>query len=151
MTVWQCTKCAPGRERVFSTHRGLRHHLWYYHLAGRFGCPLCTYECQAPIDVKKHRYLQHSPTYYCSVEGCGHTFKQRSNLLRHQRTHSGLKPYRCRFDPNKCHYSSEVKIHVIRHVKTVHLRVPMQPAEDHSYEHRSTEEDPEKYIAVVRK
>ncbi|XP_061475660.1 zinc finger protein 436-like [Rhineura floridana] len=51
-------------------------------------------------------------SYKCSF--CGESFKQRSYLVRHERTHTGEKPYKC----SVCSKSFSQRSHIITHERT---------------------------------
>ncbi|XP_066471629.1 zinc finger protein 436-like isoform X2 [Tiliqua scincoides] len=51
-------------------------------------------------------------SYKCSF--CGEDFKQRSYLIRHERTHTGEKPYKC----SVCGKSFSQRSHIITHERT---------------------------------
>ncbi|KAH9399805.1 hypothetical protein TYRP_017371 [Tyrophagus putrescentiae] len=115
---WPCAQCSHR----FPTHRGLRHHLWYYHLEGLFACPTagCPYTAHLPIAIKQHRYRLHSPTYTC--EHCRKQFKQRSNLIKDEDHEEVEEAGAAENDFGECSYSSEVRSHVHRHIRTRHLK-----------------------------
>ncbi|XP_053147526.1 zinc finger protein 436-like isoform X1 [Hemicordylus capensis] len=51
-------------------------------------------------------------SYNCTF--CGESFKQRSYLIRHERTHTGEKPYKC----SLCGKSFSQRSHIITHERT---------------------------------
>ncbi|XP_069500709.1 B-cell lymphoma/leukemia 11A-like isoform X2 [Ambystoma mexicanum] len=78
----------------------------------------------SPMEVKRR-----------SCEFCGKTFKSLSNLVVHRRSHTGEKPYQCRFCDHACTQSSKLK----RHMKVHRLKDSMGGAED-----ESVDTDPER-------
>ncbi|XP_069063801.1 zinc finger protein 296 isoform X1 [Pleurodeles waltl] len=61
-----------------------------------------------------------------SCEFCGKTFKSLSNLVVHRRSHTGEKPYQCRFCDHACTQSSKLK----RHMKVHRLKETMSIGDD---------------------
>lgn len=56
------------------------------------------------------------PRFTCSL--CGQNFSKAVNLTRHQRVHTGERPFAC----IACPYEGSRKEHVIKHLSRVHPR-----------------------------
>jgi uncharacterized Zn-finger protein len=61
-------------------------------------------------------YFAGDSPYTCSVIGCTKAFKTPSDLRRHSRVHSGLKPFKC----GKCEYRSSIKCNLVTHQRRHH-------------------------------
>lgn len=55
--------------------------------------------------------------YLCDIQGCYQRFSQVSNLIRHKRIHSGIKPYVCKTCTKSFSSSSNLKQHENIHKK----------------------------------
>eukprot|EP01136_Pigoraptor_vietnamica_P034665 Opistho-1_new@98911 len=54
--------------------------------------------------------------YVCKYEGCGKRFKENNARYKHMRTHSDRRPYQC----DSCDASFKLKHHLKRHILMVH-------------------------------
>lgn len=67
--------------------------------------------------------------FYCEYEHCNKFFLRASNLKVHERMHLGLRPFMCKFDPEKCDFSSERREVVLQHIRIDHMDMPRSQRE----------------------
>uniref|UniRef100_A0A915PEC9 C2H2-type domain-containing protein n=1 Tax=Meloidogyne floridensis TaxID=298350 RepID=A0A915PEC9_9BILA len=73
-------------------------------------CPHCTFTT----------FIAHDnfvgQMYICDL--CGMAFSQKANMHRHRGTHSGIKPFECRFCQKKFFRKDQMQEHSMTHIKT---------------------------------
>ncbi|XP_067641542.1 transcription factor IIIA [Eurosta solidaginis] len=72
-------------------------------------------------DTVKPRRNSTGPKYFCSIQGCGQSFKRLDHLDRHEYHHTGVKKHICIYDGCDKNYS--ILTHLKRHFRTTHERV----------------------------
>ena len=80
-----------------------------------------------PSPIKLKQLTRGSTQWKCPC--CENITKNRNDMVRHIRTHTSEKPFRCKF----CKYSSSQKVHLTDHVKKIHERQEVQRKEEYSY------------------
>ena len=77
-----------------------------------------------PLEVTKKRKtnLATSKKHACKFQGCLASFEADAFLIRHERIHLGIKPYRCTW--TDCGYVSANRPDVVRHVRAKHFKLP---------------------------
>lgn len=63
------------------------------------------------VDQYTHHKLDGGSLYICRFENCGRAFKAKQKVQRHLLTHTGEKPFACRFCDYKTSRKDQVKVH----------------------------------------
>lgn len=105
---------------VLTTYAGqnpsTRWHRWPSETTHRFKCSYCSYSTPHKTNLITHERMHTGEKpYHCHL--CPKSFAQRSNLKAHIRTHTGEKPYMCRFCPQAFNHSQHLKGHELKHSK----------------------------------
>lgn len=82
-------------------------------------CPHCTFTTYMVQHMKSHLRAHDNfvgQMYICDV--CGMAFSQKANMHRHRGTHSGVKPYECRFCQKRFFRKDQMQEHSMTHIKT---------------------------------
>ncbi|XP_039281993.1 zinc finger protein 2 isoform X1 [Nilaparvata lugens] len=81
------------------------------HTTGEHECTECKKQFKFKSSLERHRRVEHNEgqTYDCPE--CGSRCPDRGTLARHMYTHTGLKPFTCRF----CRKTFSRKYHLVRH------------------------------------
>lgn len=89
---FKCTKC----ELLFERSSQLNYHIRNYHLGEKSQvCHICDKRFFRKTDLKTHLNSIHLGKNQLMCEICGRKFNHISNLIRHSRSHAGIKPYPC--------------------------------------------------------
>ena len=104
----QCEKCKKffRTPSAFSLHK-------YVHRDGQFECKVC--RAHFPFNSQlEHHMVSHNETreYKCLEPFCEKEFTHKSDLVKHERTHSGVM-YKCR----KCEYSNSDERNYNQHLR----------------------------------
>lgn len=87
-----CDQCGKEFSNVYTlkahrnqVHEGLK----------EFACKICNTKFTTKYKLKRHHSGVHSEKrdYHCTT--CGHSFKTRDMMVKHQRQHQGVGPFRC--------------------------------------------------------
>jgi len=80
----------------------------------RFKCNSCPYQTSIHGSIVKHKRTHTGDKpYKCDFEGCESKFSESSNLTNHKRTHTGEKPYKCDFEGCESKFSGSSSL--VRH------------------------------------
>ena len=104
----QCEKC----KKFFCTPSAFSLHK-YIHRDGQFECNVC--RASFPFKSQlEHHMVSHSETreYRCLEPFCEKEFTHKSDLVKHERTHSGVM-YKC----SKCEYSNSDEWNYNQHLR----------------------------------
>ena len=104
----QCEKCKKffRTPSAFSLHK-------YIHMDGQFECKVCGAHFPFKSQLK-HHMVSHRETrdYRCLEPFCEKEFTHKSDLVKHERTHSGVM-YKC----GKCDYSNSDERNYNQHLR----------------------------------
>ena len=78
-------------------------------------CPRTFRRLKTLQDHHTHDHLGRS-RFQCRFTGCGHSYQSRSNLVIHERTHTGERPFVC----NVCRFSFASKGNLKKHERRLH-------------------------------
>ncbi|KAK7087883.1 zinc finger protein 11-like [Littorina saxatilis] len=99
---WVCHQCG----KAFANSKKLKVHLKTHTIKGkgsgtrnvaqrRFACQVCGAAYQQASSLSRHKKLHQVGATSHSCSQCGKTFRDKYELRKHGRTHSGLTPYSC--------------------------------------------------------
>ena len=112
--TFECVDC----KKVFRHLNSLRYHMTKHHIEKLetpegFSCQQCSKRFQSQSELKRHiRCHTGIRPFRCNT--CGQMFSQRAHLQKHYRIHTGEKPYKCKF----CEYRSIDSSNLKRHERT---------------------------------
>lgn len=98
-----CGKCLE----LFKTKKELKNHICKPH-----ACEQCGQRFSKKIHVGTHRRFFHIPKQFtCEEEGCGKSFKRKSDLDQHSLAHIDYKPFRCKLCGKRFKALNHFKVH----------------------------------------
>lgn len=114
MEPFKCDIC--GKECF--TRFQLKDHKLIHQEGVPFICETCGQGFNSRTCLTSHVFHKHSKVrnHKCTDQGCEKTFKTRTQLLVHMRSHSGEKPFQC---PD-CHYKSTTRGNMRLHLTNKH-------------------------------
>lgn len=79
----------------------------------RFECPVCYKRFEKREALTRHRHRMYRTTHQCAV--CGKEFKNRYEMLIHERNHDNVKPYSCEICAKRFNCKEGVRVHLLVH------------------------------------
>ncbi|XP_065081333.1 zinc finger protein 271-like isoform X1 [Ochlerotatus camptorhynchus] len=79
----------------------------------RFECPVCYKRFEKREALTRHRHRMYRATHQCAV--CGKEFKNRYEMLVHERNHENRKPYSCEICGKRFNSKEAVRVHMLVH------------------------------------
>ncbi|XP_055631852.1 zinc finger protein 585A-like [Toxorhynchites rutilus septentrionalis] len=114
--------CAKDCSASFQTESLLIEHGRNVHVANkqnaddqhrRFQCPVCYKRFEKREALTRHRHRMYRSTHQCAV--CGKEFKNRYEMLIHERNHDNVKPYSCEICGKRFNSKEAVRVHMLVH------------------------------------
>ncbi|XP_003745205.1 zinc finger protein 394-like [Galendromus occidentalis] len=82
-------------------------------MTGRYVCKYCSYSTVQRTHLARHE-RSHTGERPFKCQFCSYKATLKTCLINHERTHTGEKPYKCKF----CNYCASQKVTLERHQKT---------------------------------
>lgn len=102
-----CGQICTGKSKI-SQHYAQKH-------KHDNSCELCGATFNSYSNLKKHIQILHNKVHKFICDTCGKSFGQKNQLKSHENTHTGAKPFKCKFDI--CHFRSGDLSVISRHQK----------------------------------
>lgn len=111
--IRKCLFC----PKAFVTNFELDLHILAHIGETPYKCETCGRMFATTYGLKGHQLRQHTKQkpFKCPEE-CGKTFVSKIELVRHQRTHNGTRPYSCLFRNREFARLGNFKCHIIAHI-----------------------------------
>jgi hypothetical protein len=114
--VYVCSQCSYSSKEL----KYLNRHIKYVHTeALDISCPHCDYVSVFPSHTKRHVASVHDKIGLQKCSQCSYTNFRADTLVRHVRTHTGVKTHKC----PQCDYAAISSSYVKRHISDVHLKL----------------------------
>uniref|UniRef100_A0AC34FAV7 Uncharacterized protein n=1 Tax=Panagrolaimus sp. ES5 TaxID=591445 RepID=A0AC34FAV7_9BILA len=116
----------------------------------RYKCPLCSFASTNRGTIRKHLRCIHTHETPYSCPQCFMTFKIQSNLARHLRSHSQIKPYKCKSCGSEYADKKNMDAHIFReHLKREPFRCPHNCAKAKFYREDSWRRHCQKFHSIL--
>ena len=106
-----CTKC----DKRFVSQGTLISHIRQVHDRQRVYCDECGNDFLSKAALSTHTSLHTGVKKYTCREGCEKTFRVLQTRIRHERSHRGVKEYKCWICPKKFMQRISLKYHIANH------------------------------------
>lgn len=103
-------RCGPC-QKPFTRKHNLVVHLRQHNNYRPFLCEICSHGFRNASDLRRHRLVHGDKNYECPM--CQRRFKRSTDVKSHMRTHTGLRPYKCRLCEKVYSSHSMMKKHTL--------------------------------------
>jgi len=116
-TISQDIKCNQCDYICIADHQLKAHILRKHtdHINKPYKCDQCSYATVIKYELEKHVGIRHRHERRYMCEYCSFRSQTHSGLVRHQRIHSGIKPYKCPDCSIEYADGGKFKAHILRH------------------------------------
>lgn len=117
-----CPEYKTKWELTYRNHMKIKHGIGSQEI---FSCSLCDYNTRVKVCLKRHidrhnKFLPTEQKYKCEYRECSYECDSKALLKIHALIHNDDERNKKAFKCTECHYSTNSKTHILKHIKSAH-------------------------------